>query len=83
MPPEVKNVLDEVLDHAEEASMYRNSVDWDELRAEVYALAKESDSIPDLSPALTHLLEALGDEHGRFIYNNRQIAFYNGPQRIT
>ena len=81
IPADVKEVLDTVLDHAEEASMYRNAVDWPLLRDEVYTLAEEADSIPDLAPALNHLLEQLGDEHGRFFYKNRHLAFYNGPPK--
>ncbi len=81
VPDDVKAVLDTVLSHAEEASLYRNTVDWPTLRGEVYTLAEKSDSIPDLAPAIKHLLKALGDDHGRFFYNNRQIAFYNGPPK--
>lgn len=81
VPEDVQRVLDVVLDHAEEASMYRNAVDWPALRSEVYDLAAEADSIPDLGPAIRHMLEALGDEHGRFLYNRQHIAFYNGPEK--
>ncbi len=79
VPADVKKVLDAALDHAEEASMYRNVVDWSVLRNEVYSLAQDADSVSHLAPALNHLLEQLGDEHGRFFYDNSLLAFYNGP----
>ncbi|MEM8486349.1 MAG: S41 family peptidase [Bacteroidota bacterium] len=81
VPADVKAVIDTVLDHAESASMYRNGVDWPALRGEVYSLAAEADSIPDLGPAIQHMLTTLGDEHGRFLYNYQHIAFYNGPEK--
>lgn len=81
IPEHVKEVLDTVVDHAESASMYRNTVDWNVLRAEMYALAGDADSVAALAPAINHLLKSLGDEHGRFFHNNQQIAFYNGPDK--
>ncbi len=81
MPEDVQGVLDAVLDHAEEASMYRNKVDWDVLRREAYQLAVGADTIPDLAPAITYMLEELGDTHGRFLYNRQHLSFYTGPDK--
>lgn len=81
MPAEVQHVLDTSIDHAASASMYRDSVDWSVLRAEMYELSRGVDSVSGLAPAMNHLFEQLGDEHGRFIHENRPIAFYNGPAK--
>ena len=61
--------------------MYRDAVDWTSLRAELYGLAHGVDSVSGLAPAMRLLFERLGDEHGRFIYNNRPIAFFSGPDK--
>jgi hypothetical protein len=76
-----KSVLDLCINHAESASLYRNSVNWDSLRSQVYALAEDADSIPDLFPAMSHLFEALRDEHGRILYNWQSVVYYFGEPK--
>lgn len=61
--------------------MYRDAVDWTALRAELYGMAQGVDSVSGLAPGMSHLFERLGDEHARFIHNNRPIAFYSGPDK--
>ncbi|AVI52164.1 hypothetical protein C5O00_13775 [Pukyongia salina] len=73
---EVQVVLDKIITHAQEASLYRNNINWDSVKPQVYKLAKEAESVNDLSPALKYLLKSLGDEHGRVFHNNQIIAHY-------
>ena len=73
---QVRLTLDKIITHAETASLYRNNVDWDTLKPKVYELAKDAQSIEELSPALKHLLKSLEDEHGRVVHNNQHIAYY-------
>ncbi len=81
IPDNIRHVLDTSIDHAASASMYRNSVNWDSLRTEMYDLSRDVDSVSGLVPAMNLLFESLGDEHARFIHNNRPVAFYSGPDK--
>ncbi|MDC8005408.1 S41 family peptidase [Aureisphaera galaxeae] len=76
--PEVKKTLDQIIAHAETHSQYRETVNWDELKAEIYEMAKEADSVSDLGPALNHLLKSLGDTHARVFHNNQILAYNYG-----
>jgi hypothetical protein len=80
-PPEVRQVLEASIDHAASASMYRDTVDWESLRKEMSDLSQHVDSVSGLVPAMNLLFERLGDEHARFIHNNRPIAFFSGPDK--
>lgn len=73
---EVQIVLDGLISHAEEASLYRNKVNWDTLKPKIHKLAKDAQTVNDLTPALKYLLKSLEDEHGRVFYNNQIIANY-------
>lgn len=73
---EVKKTLDDIIIHAKEASLYRNKVNWDILKPNIYRMAKDAQTTEDLKPALQHLLKSLGDEHGRILHNNETIAYY-------
>lgn len=74
----VKSTLDAIINHAEEASLYRDSVDWPLLRGEMYALSAEADSISQLKPALELMLNELNDTHGRVFHNNQYLAYHTG-----
>ena len=77
----VKTTLDEIIKHAEEASLYRNDVDWTILKDEIYDLANNANKVSELKPALKHLLKSLGDGHGRIFHNNRILAnYYSGTK---
>lgn len=71
-------ILNRIVSHAETASLYRKNVNWDTLKTQVFALAKEARTVPELSPALKHLLKGIGDEHGRIFHQNQIIAYYYG-----
>jgi len=73
---EIQNILEQIISHAEEASLYRNKVDWNTLRPSIYKLAEEAQSVNDLIPSLNYLLESLGDDHGRIMLNYNPIAYY-------
>ncbi|MCZ4408386.1 S41 family peptidase [Cryomorphaceae bacterium 1068] len=75
---EVKSILDEIISHAEESSLYRDGVDWNSVKQEMYALAEEADSISQLKPALELMLNELNDTHGRVFHNNQYLAYHTG-----
>ena len=72
----LKGELDEMIQHAQENSLYREKVDWSSVKKEMYQLSKESETIVDLTPSLNYMLKALGDTHGRIYHNNRPIDYY-------
>ena len=72
---DLQTVLKSVVDHAKEASLYQDTVDWKKLEPEVYSKAANAKTVEDLVPAFNHLLGELGDFHGKIIYKNRPIAF--------
>ncbi len=72
----IQKVLGSVVSHAEEASLYRDKVDWGALKSHISELAKDAQSIDDLGPAFKYLLKSLGDEHGRIFKQSQIIANY-------
>lgn len=77
----VQQILNQIIQHAETASLYRNRVRWEPLRVRVQELAKNAKTVSELAPALKHLLEALGDEHGRIYHQNQMLAYYFGDPK--
>ena len=74
-PANLQDIVKNVVNHAKEASLYQDTVDWKILEPEVYAKAKGAKTVEDLVPAFNHLLGELGDFHGKIIYKNKPIAF--------
>lgn len=74
----LKQLLSQIVAHAESASLYRNKVNWDSVKMKVSDLAKDAQSVPELAPSLKYLLKSMGDEHGRIFHNNRIIAYNYG-----
>jgi len=74
----LRSEFDEMIQHAQEHSLYREKVDWVSLKKEMYQLSKEAKTVADLSPSLNYMLKELGDEHGRIYHNNQPIAYYFG-----
>ncbi len=70
----IKTILGAIISHAEEASLYRNDVDWKILKGEIYDMASDANSVAELKPALKYLLKSLGDGHGRIFHNNQILA---------
>lgn len=73
----IQKTLDSIIAHAENNSLYRQNVDWSTLKAAMYDLAKEADSVPALKPALDLMLKELNDTHGRIFYNRRYLSYYS------
>jgi len=69
--------LDSIIAHAENHSLYRQNVDWSTLKAAMYDLAKDADSVAALKPALDLMLKELKDTHGRVFYNRRYLSYYS------
>ncbi|MBL0083247.1 MAG: hypothetical protein IPP37_12835 [Saprospiraceae bacterium] len=72
------NTLKSILDHAQSASLYRQNVDWNQLRNEVLERAGNRASMEEMQAALNYLLEALGDEHGKIFFQQNVVAYYFG-----
>lgn len=77
----LKPYLDGAILHAQTRSLYRNKVDWDTLKKEVYLQAKDAKTVEDLAPALRNILSKLEDSHGKFIYKNKIQAYWNGEPK--
>jgi C-terminal processing protease CtpA/Prc len=78
---ETKLTLDKIIEHAENNSLYRKNIDWNTLKKEMYDLAKNADSMPQLKPALDLMLKELNDSHGRVFYNNTYLSYYSGEKK--
>ncbi len=74
---QTQKTLDSIIAHAENNSLYRQYVDWSTLKAAMYDLAKEADSVSALKPALDLMLKELNDTHGRVFYNRRYLSYYS------
>lgn len=77
---ELRTKLDKIIEVAQSTSVYRDRVDWPSAKDSIYVLAKNATQFTQLKPALNYLLEVLGDEHGRVLYNNQVIAYYYSGQ---
>jgi len=73
--------LDKIIDHAENNSLYRENVDWNSLKTEMYVLAKDADSVSQLKPALDFMFKELNDTHGRVFHNNQFLSYYSGEKK--
>jgi C-terminal processing protease CtpA/Prc len=56
-----------VLDHLQEHSIKRDTVDWDALRNDALALAMQAQTTAETYPAIRLALELLGDRHSFFV----------------
>lgn len=77
----LKQLLTQIIAHAEEASLYRNKVNWDSVKIKVSDLAKDAQTVQELAPCLKYLIKSMGDEHARIFHNNRIIAYHYGEQK--
>jgi len=55
----LRSELDEMIQHAQENSLFRENVNWVSVKKEMYQLSKEAKTIADLSLALTYMLKEL------------------------
>ena len=75
---EAELTLDKIIVHAENNSLYRENVNWNSLKKEMYSLAKNADSVSQLKPALDLMLKELNDTHGRVFHNMQFLSWYSG-----
>ncbi|NVK52189.1 MAG: S41 family peptidase [Flavobacteriaceae bacterium] len=75
-------ILDKIIEHAENNSLYRENIDWNVLKKEMFSLAKGADSMAQLKPALDLMLNRLNDTHGRIFYNNQFLSYYIGDKKL-
>ncbi|MEZ2414511.1 S41 family peptidase [Muriicola sp. E247] len=73
--------LDRIIEHAESNSLYRESVDWNSLKEEMYELTINAKSTLDLKPALDLMLKELNDSHGRIFHNSQYLSCYTGEKK--
>lgn len=78
LPDSLRACIDSALVEAKATSLYRNTVNWDTIEAEVNQRAQSAQNVLELRPAFVYLLEQLNDSHGRFFFQNRPIAWYHG-----
>ncbi|WP_273565459.1 S41 family peptidase [Maribacter halichondriae] len=78
---ETELTLNKIIEHAENNSLYRKTVDWSSLKKEMYSLAKDADSVSQLKPALDLMLKELNDTHGRVFHNNQYLSYYTGEKK--
>ncbi len=75
-----QEVFDQIVAHAEEASMYREKVvDWPLQKELMRGMVAKATTVEELRPGLIYLLGALGDGHGRIIHNGQILAHYSSP----
>ena len=79
VPDALKPYVDRAISHVQANSLYREKVDWNTLRDEVYLQARDAKTVEELAPALRNVLSKLTDSHGKFIYKNKILAYWNGP----
>jgi len=59
----MREYVDNALDIMQEWSLRRDSLDWEAIRAEAHALAREAVTTEETYPAIRRALRALGDNH--------------------
>jgi C-terminal processing protease CtpA/Prc len=74
-------ILDRIIEHAENNSLYRENIDWNSLKKEMYGLTKDAKSTLELKPALDLMLKELNDSHGRIFHNNQLLSYYTGEKK--
>lgn len=73
--PDAERELDAAFAIARRASMWRDTVTWSRVEADVRAIAAGSQSAEDTYPALRVLLTRLGDHHSFFMRPQSAAAF--------
>ncbi|MCU0238043.1 MAG: S41 family peptidase [Pyrinomonadaceae bacterium] len=77
----LKLYLDGAIAHAQTNSLYRQKIDWNAVKTEMYLQAKDAKNVKDLAPALKYLLSKLEDSHGKFLYKNQMLAYWFGEPK--
>jgi carboxyl-terminal processing protease len=81
----IQKILDSTFFYTQQTSLYNKKINWDSLRPHVYKLASNAKKIADLKPALTLLLNAIGDYHGRYFNSNdySTLAYFTDWDKIN
>lgn len=72
-------ILDSVLNRAQEISLYNSNVNWDSLRLDLHKQTSGASSLAELKPAFENLFNELGDKHG----NIRTLPDYSILANLT
>jgi len=83
--PEIKKILDLVIQNAKHTSANSHRVIWDSVQADMFADAQHAKSVTELQPAFQTLLKALNDRQGKFVdpVNGISIASYDPRENIS
>jgi hypothetical protein len=83
--PEIKQILDSTIYYTKATSLYTKNVNWDTLEKKAFLLAANAQTVNDLKPALTFILNSLNDYHGRYLnpVNYAPIAWFTEWDRIN
>lgn len=75
LSPLARAYLDQMISLMQTNSVNRRTIDWDMMRARVFATAGGAQRISDLSPAIIVALDVLGDGHSSVATITGQILF--------
>lgn len=64
---ESENYIEEVVSLLKKHSVYKNTIDWDVFRNDVYRFAKNANTVPETYPAIAYAITKLGDNHSYFV----------------
>jgi carboxyl-terminal processing protease len=79
MPDSAKNFLDTVINIIHRESLNSDSVNWDNLKNEVYHRAENAKTIKDLFPAIRYIFDQLHDNHGAIVYKGIHYGATHKP----
>lgn len=68
--PESETYIEEVLLLLKTHSVYKNTIDWEAFRNDVYRFANNTNTVADTYPAITYSITKLGDNHSYFVSVN-------------
>lgn len=69
-----KAYIEEVLNLLEQRSVYKNRINWQTLREDVFLFAKNSQTIEDWYPTIQYAITKLGDKHTYFSSKTEQAG---------
>lgn len=73
LSPLARAYLDQMISLMQTNSVNRRTIDWDMMRARVFAAAGGAQQIADLSPAIVVALEVLGDGHSAVVTRSGKV----------
>lgn len=79
--PPLSDYLKTIVEFSEANSLFAERVEWETFRPKMAEMGKSLETYEDLGKAVSVLLEALGDEHGRLFGPKGQLAYYFGDPK--